>query len=92
MLAIIDLLAAARSQQVHRAPPSRPAAPVHPVGPRRQLESTADVVVGFADLVGFTALGQTLEPKQIDALLRKFEARADGDGDRRVDAPREADR
>ena len=42
-------------------------------------ESTADVVVGFADLVGFTALGQTLEPKQIDALLRTFEARAAGE-------------
>ena len=41
-------------------------------------ESTAEVVVGFADLVGFTALGQTLEPRQIDALLRTFEARAAG--------------
>ena len=41
-------------------------------------ESTADVVVGFADLVGFTALGQTLEPRQLDALLRTFEARAAG--------------
>ena len=41
-------------------------------------ESTADVVVGFADLVGFTALGQTLEPRQVDALLRTFEARAAG--------------
>ena len=40
---------------------------------------TADVVVGFADLVGFTSLGQTLEPKQIDALLRTFEARAAGE-------------
>ena len=36
-------------------------------------ESTTDVVVGFADLVGFTAIGQTLEPEQIDALLRTFE-------------------
>ena len=42
-------------------------------------ESTADVVVGFADLVGFTALGQTLEPRQIDTLLRTFEARAAGE-------------
>jgi class 3 adenylate cyclase len=41
-------------------------------------ESTADVVVGFADLVGFTALGQILEPRQVDALLRTFEARAAG--------------
>jgi len=41
-------------------------------------ESTADVVVGFADVVGFTALGQTLEPRQVDALLRTFEARAAG--------------
>jgi class 3 adenylate cyclase len=41
-------------------------------------ESTADVVVGFADLVGFTALGQMLEPRQVDALLRTFEARAAG--------------
>jgi class 3 adenylate cyclase len=41
-------------------------------------ESTADVVVGFADLVGFSALGQTLEPRQLDALLRTFEARAAG--------------
>jgi class 3 adenylate cyclase len=41
-------------------------------------ESTADVVVGFADLVGFTALGQTLEPRQVDAILRTFEARAAG--------------
>jgi adenylate cyclase len=39
---------------------------------------TTDVVVGFADLVGFTALGQTLEPNQIDALLRTFEVRAAG--------------
>ena len=36
-------------------------------GPPTQ-EGTADVVVGFADLVGFTALGQTLEPTQIDAM------------------------
>src|SRR5262245_50451178 len=42
-------------------------------------ESTADVVVGFADLVGFTALGQTLESRQLDALLRTFEARAAGE-------------
>jgi class 3 adenylate cyclase len=41
-------------------------------------ESTADVVVGFADLVGFTALGQTLELRQMDVLLRTFEARAAG--------------
>ena len=39
-------------------------------------ESTTDVVVGFADLVGFTAMGQTLEAKQIDTLLRTFEERA----------------
>jgi len=47
-------------------------------GPPTQ-EGTADVVVGFADLVGFTTLGQTLEPTQIDALLRTFEARAAGE-------------
>jgi adenylate cyclase len=41
-------------------------------------EGTTDVVVGFADLVGFTALGQTLEANQIDALLRTFEVRAAG--------------
>jgi len=40
--------------------------------------STADVVVGFADLVGFTALGHTLAPQQVDSLLRRFEARAVG--------------
>lgn len=39
-------------------------------------ESTTDLVVGFADLVGFTAMGQTLESKQIDAMLRTFEERA----------------
>jgi class 3 adenylate cyclase len=41
-------------------------------------ESTAEIVVGFADLVGFTALGQTLDLRQVDALLRTFEARAAG--------------
>jgi len=41
-------------------------------------EATADVVVGFADLVGFTALGHTLAPRQLDSLLRTFEARAVG--------------
>jgi len=41
-------------------------------------EATADVVVGFADLVGFTALGNTLAPQQVDGLLRTFEARAVG--------------
>lgn len=39
-------------------------------------ESTADVYVGFADLVGFTALGNELDAQQLDALLRTFEARA----------------
>jgi class 3 adenylate cyclase len=39
-------------------------------------ESTSDLIVGFADLVGFTALGDTLAPEQIDALLRTFEERA----------------
>ena len=38
--------------------------------------STARVYVGFADLVGFTALGNRLEPSQVDRLLRAFEARA----------------
>ena len=41
-------------------------------------EATADVVVGFADLVGFTALEHTLTPRQVDGLLRTFEARAVG--------------
>src|SRR4029077_8976655 len=41
-------------------------------------EATADVVVGFGDLVGFTALGNTLAPQQVDGLLRTFEARAVG--------------
>jgi class 3 adenylate cyclase len=39
-------------------------------------ESTSDLVVGFADLVGFTAMGETLAPEQVDALLRTFEERA----------------
>lgn len=38
--------------------------------------STSEVVVGFADLVGFTSLGNELDARQLDALLRTFEARA----------------
>jgi len=40
------------------------------------VDSTGEVVVGFADMVGFTALGNLLEPNQIDALLHTFEERA----------------
>ena len=39
-------------------------------------ESTSEVVVGFADLVGFTSLGNQLEARQLDDLLRAFEERA----------------
>ncbi|MFA5884494.1 MAG: adenylate/guanylate cyclase domain-containing protein [Acidimicrobiia bacterium] len=39
-------------------------------------ESTTELTVGFADLVGFTALGHLLKPAQVDALLRRFEERA----------------
>jgi len=37
--------------------------------------STTDCVVGFADLVGFTPLGQQLDAPQLDQLLRTFEHR-----------------
>jgi adenylate cyclase len=37
--------------------------------------STTDCVVGFADLVGFTPLGQQLDAPQLDELLRMFEHR-----------------
>jgi class 3 adenylate cyclase len=36
-------------------------------------ESTTDAVVGFADLVGFTAIGQQLEPSRLDQLVVQFE-------------------
>jgi adenylate cyclase len=38
--------------------------------------SAADrtLTIGFADLVGFTALGQTLEPKELAAVVDRFEA------------------
>jgi class 3 adenylate cyclase len=39
-------------------------------------ESTTDAVVGFADLVGFTALGQHLEAADLDRLVVTFEERA----------------
>lgn len=45
-------------------------------GVRPTPESTTELVIGFADLVGFTALGHLLEPAQVDALLRRFEERA----------------
>jgi adenylate cyclase len=44
------------------------------VGPTER--STTDAVVGFADLVGFTSLAQSLDTTELDALLRRFEARA----------------
>lgn len=40
------------------------------------VDSAGEVVVGFADMVGFTALGNLLEPSQVDALLHTFETRA----------------
>jgi adenylate cyclase len=40
------------------------------------VDSTGELVVGFADMVGFTALGNQLEASQTDAVLRAFEARA----------------
>ncbi len=39
-------------------------------------ESTTEAVVGFADVVGFTALSQQLAPVEIDALVVGFEERA----------------
>ncbi|MFN8027625.1 MAG: adenylate/guanylate cyclase domain-containing protein [Acidimicrobiia bacterium] len=36
-------------------------------------DSTTDCVVGFADIVGFTPLGQRLDPAALDAMLRRFE-------------------
>lgn len=41
-----------------------------------KVDSTGAVVVGFADLVGYTALGNQLLPAQVDALLHTFEERA----------------
>lgn len=45
-------------------------------GIRPTEASTTEAVVGFADLVGFTAMGQTLPPGEYDALIRRFEERA----------------
>jgi class 3 adenylate cyclase len=45
-------------------------------GVRPSEQSTTDAVVGFADLVGFTTLGATLEEPELDALIRRFEDRA----------------
>ena len=39
-------------------------------------QSTTELFVGFADLVGFTTLGNQLDAHQVDVLLRAFEARA----------------
>lgn len=39
-------------------------------------ESGAPLTVGFVDLVGYTALSQTLEPPQLAALIARFEALA----------------
>lgn len=59
---IHHLMAAARRYTLWGVPPS--------------IDSTGEVVVGFADMVGFTALGNELGPEQIDGLLRAFEERA----------------
>ena len=37
-------------------------------------DSTTDCVVGFADIVGYTPLGEQLDASALDALLRRFEA------------------
>ena len=42
-------------------------------GVRPTERSTTDAVVGFADLVGFTTLGQHLDPAEVDTLIRRFE-------------------
>jgi adenylate cyclase len=39
-------------------------------------ESTTEAVVGFADVVGYTALSQRLSPVEIDSLVVGFEERA----------------
>lgn len=36
-------------------------------------DSTTDCVVGFADIVGFTPLGELLDARALDAMLRRFE-------------------
>ncbi len=36
-------------------------------------DSTADCVVGFADIVGFTPLGELLDAPALDAVVRRFE-------------------
>jgi class 3 adenylate cyclase len=44
-------------------------------GVRPSEASTTECVVGFADIVGFTSLGEQLDAEQLDALLRAFEQR-----------------
>ena len=44
-------------------------------GVRASEAGTTDCVVGFADMVGFTMLGEHLTTVELDALLRKFEHR-----------------
>ncbi len=44
-------------------------------GVRASEAGTTDCVVGFADMVGFTTLGEHLETAALDAVLRKFEHR-----------------
>jgi adenylate cyclase len=56
------LSAAGRRYAVWGSPPSE--------------ESTVEVCVGFADLVGYTEMGNRLGAAEVDAVLRAFEARA----------------
>ncbi len=44
-------------------------------GVRPSEASTTECVVGFADMVGSTSLGERLDAGQLDALLRNFEQR-----------------
>lgn len=44
-------------------------------GVRPSEASTTECVVGFADIVGFTSLGEQLDARQLDVLLRAFEQR-----------------
>jgi adenylate cyclase len=44
-------------------------------GIRPSEASTTECVVGFADMVGFTSLGERLDAAQLDVLLRNFEQR-----------------
>jgi class 3 adenylate cyclase/tetratricopeptide (TPR) repeat protein len=65
-------LLAAIAERALASPPSVPPAANLPVGERRQ------VTILFADLCGFTAMSQALDPEQVHEVVGRFTALVDG--------------